>query len=399
MERVDFAVIGGGMAGATAAYELAAHGSVALLERETQTGYHASGRSAAIFIEGYGAPVWRALNGASRAFFDAPPEDHWPDPLLAARGVLEVGTAEDADAVRAEYERIAARGIDIEWVDADGIAERAPSLRADTYVCGYFEPGASDIDVDRVLQGFIRGARARGCMIITGATVTRINHDGAWRIDTPGGTVIAGAVVNAAGAWADELAASSGLARRGLQPKRRTAIAFTPTPPTATPQNGAGTSGSGPDDAHAPVALDDMDDWCMVGDWRETFYYRPLARGQLMASLADETDTPPCDAQPEELDVATLVDTLQRRTRLDIRRPDSAWAGLRTFAPDRNPVIGPDPDDETFLWLAGQGGTGIVGAPAAARLLAALATGASLPSDLTDIELSAITPARLDPLP
>lgn len=375
MTTFDFAVIGGGMAGTSVAYELSKSGTVALFEQEDQCGYHSSSRSAAMFIEGYGSPVWRTLNSVSRLFMDNPPDGFVDHPLLSPRAQLEIGRAEDHDEVRAEYERITATGVAVEWTDGARIAELCPALNPQGWTCGYYEESASDIDVEAMLQGYVRSLRANNGQVFTGSPVNGISKAENWTV-TAGNTVVeAAVVVNAAGAWADEVAAMAGLARRGLQPKRRTAIAF-----------------------QAPDEFRDSDTWCMVGDWGENFYFRPLSAGQLMASPADETDTQPCDAQPEEIDIAIIADQIERNTRLTIPRIDRSWAGLRTFAPDRDPIIGPDPSDPTFFWLAGQGGTGIVGSPAAAQLTAALATGVEMPDHLAAIDVAAMAPVRLDPV-
>ncbi len=376
MTTYDFAVIGGGMAGASVAYELSKTGSVALIERESQCGYHSSSRSAAMFIEGYGSPVWRTLNSVSRIFMDNPPDGFAEHPLLSPRAQLEIGREEDTDAVREEYERIAATGVAVEWTDGARIAELCPALNPEGWTCGYYEESASDIDVEAMLQGYLRLLRANGGHVFMGHAVDGLTRSDHWTVTAGTTTVDAAMVVNAAGAWGDEIARMAGLSARGLQPKRRTAIAFA-----------------------APEQFPNSDTWCMVGDWGENFYFRPLSAGQLMASPADETDTPPCDAQPEELDIAIIADQIERNTSLKIPRIDRSWAGLRTFAPDRDPVVGPDPCDPTFLWLAGQGGTGIVGSPAAAQLTAALATGGDLPDHLASIDIAAMTPSRLEPIP
>ncbi|MGI9407448.1 MAG: NAD(P)/FAD-dependent oxidoreductase [Hyphomicrobiaceae bacterium] len=373
MKIYDFAVIGGGMAGASTAYELARHGSVALIERETQPGYHSTSRSAATLIEGYGTDVWRAIGSASRLFMDNPPDGFAEHPILSPRGDLSVGREDQTDTIRAECDKVSATGVKVELVDAQGVRDLCPTLKPDMWAAGYYEPGAADIDVDALLQGYLRSFRANGGEIFLGTGVEVISKPDDWQVTFGAETIACRTLVNAAGAWADELASMAGLPARGLQPKRRTAIAFA-----------------------APDDMSGSDAWPMVGDFSETFYFRPLSSGQFMGSMADETDSLPCDCQPEELDIAITADRIQNATTMTIPRLDHTWAGLRTFAPDRNPVIGPDPSDETFIWIAGQGGTGIIGAPAAAQLAACIVTGNGIPQHLAGINLEDISPARLE---
>lgn len=372
MQRFDAIVIGAGMAGASAAYNLAEAGRVVVLERESQPGYHTTGRSAAIFTETYGNATIRGLTIGGRGFFMSPPAGFTQTPLLRPRGVLFIGRADQAETLaRAAEEgrRLVPSVHAISAVDACGLV---PVLRADYVAGALLEPDAMDIDVDALHQGFLRGLRARGGEIVTDAAVTALGRAGDdWRVESSAGDFAAPVVVNAAGAWCDVVAGLAGIAPVGLVPKRRTAILFDPP---------------------AEMAIED---WPMVIDADEEFYFKPDA-GKLMGSPADETPSPPCDAQPEELDIAIAVDRIQSAADLDIRRIDHRWAGLRSFVADKTLVAGFEPAALGFFWLAGQGGYGIQTAPAMGRIVAALIAGGGIPSDLADLGVgeAALSPAR-----
>lgn len=369
-ETCDFLVIGGGIAGASAGYELARHGRVILTEKESQPGYHTTGRSAALFAEGYGNAPTRALTRASRAFFEAPPEGFSEAPLLTPRGALIVATAEQMPVLEKAFAETRATLPGVEWLDAAGVLRHAPVLREDYATAGFYNAGERDMDVNAIHQGYLRGIRAAGGKIVTSAGITGLAREGAgWRVETSAGTFSTAVVVNAAGAWADEIAGLAGVARVGLQPKRRTAFTFDAP---------AGV------DVHAlPAVMDVGDNW----------YFRPES-GRLMGSPADEIDSVPCDAQPDEMDIAIAVDRIEQATIFQIRRLASRWAGLRSFVADRTMVAGFAPESKGFFWLAGQGGYGIQTAPAMGRVTASLATGAGLPDDIAGFGIS---PADLAP--
>jgi D-arginine dehydrogenase len=371
MLHADVIVVGSGIAGASVAACLAATRSVILLEAESRPGYHSTGRSAALFSESYGNAVIRALTRASRDFFHRPPADFTAGPLLKPRGSLFIATAGQ----RATLDRFAALPDIVPETRPVSAAEAralCPALRAEYVAAALLEAGSADIDVHALHDGYLRDCRRRGGHIAYGSPVTALAHDGRqWRVDAAAGQFTAPIVVNAAGAWADPLAELAGIAPLGLTPLRRTALLVDPPPHFAT---GA---------------------WPMVIDIDEQFYFKPDA-GSLLLSPADETPTSPGDAQPEEWDVAVAVDRIQAATTLDIRSLKRRWAGLRTFASDRTPVVGFADGSPGFFWLAGQGGYGIQTAPALARAAAALIQHAALPDELRRLGLreSDLSPSR-----
>lgn len=358
----DIAIIGGGMAGASAGYFLAEDASVVLLERESQPGYHTTGRSAALLFEGYGNAVIRAITKAGRPFLENPPEGFAEMPLLSPRGGLLVATEQQGHRLDADAAAAAETGVHVEMLDGGALHAAAPFLRPERIARGLYEPGAVDMDVHGILQGFLRGLRSKGGAIVTDAEVGRLTRNGAvWRVETRAGPVEASIVVNAAGAWADTVAALAGAPSVGLMPKRRTAFTFDPAPGQ------------------------EIDAWPLTAAVDESWYLKPDA-GRLFGSPADETPSEPCDAQPDELDLAIAADRIMTFTTLEIRRFASRWAGLRSFVADKSPVAGYEPTlggrDGGFFWLAGQGGYGIQTSPGMGRLTAALVTGSGIPDDI-----------------
>lgn len=378
MDRTDFLVIGAGIAGASAAYELAGSGSVVVLERESQPGYHSTGRSAALYTQTYGHRVVRAMTVASWEFYTAPPDGFADHPLLTPRGVVMVARPDQVALLDREYREGRRLTPTVERLDRDEVLRRAPFLRPDYPLGAVWEPEARDIDVHAVHGGYLRGLRARGGRVVTDAGVVALaRRDGLWVADTPAGSYAAPVLVNAAGAWADVLAGLAGVRPVGLVPKRRTAITFDPA--FTDPADKAGLAG-----------------WPMVIDIEETFYVKPEA-GRLLASPADETPVEPCDVQPEELDIAILVDRLERTMRFTVPRITHRWAGLRSFVADKILVAGFDSVADGFFWLTGQGGYGLQTAPAMGRTAAALASGRPLPPDVAALGIAEadLSPARL----
>ncbi|MCO5057761.1 MAG: FAD-binding oxidoreductase [Rhizobiaceae bacterium] len=372
-ERFDIAVIGAGIAGASVASELSARHKVVLIEREAQPGYHTTGRSAALFSETYGPAPIRALSRASAAFFRSPPDGFAETALVSPRGVMMVAR-EDQMAALDRLARESAGHDGNRLVDGRAARELVPLLR-EGYARGAFvEANAADIDVHALHHGYLRGFRRNGGALRTDAGVVGIDRSGAsWRIEARGAAFDVDIVVNAAGAWADEIAALAGAGVVGLVPKRRTAMVV-----------------------DAPAGID-PEPWPMVVDIDEGFYLKPDA-GRLLISPADETPSPPCDAQPDEYDVALCVDRIETAFDLRIARIDNKWAGLRSFVADKVPVAGYDMAAPGFFWLAGQGGYGIQSAPALARAAAALVDGRGLPVDIADqgVHADALAPARLE---
>ncbi|HLZ98347.1 MAG TPA: FAD-binding oxidoreductase [Steroidobacteraceae bacterium] len=374
--QYDFIVVGAGIAGASVACELARRGTVCLIEAESRPGFHATGRSAALFAPSYGGREIRAVTRASRAFFDRPPSGFCEHPLLTPRGCLYIARSDQSIRLHQMVDRIRATGGTVGMTTLDEAMARVPLIRAGYLAAAAFDADAMDIDVDALHQGFLRSARAAGARLLTGTAATRIDRrNGLWSLDLPDGatradgSIRAPVLINAAGAWADEVAGACGARRIGLQPLRRTALLID------------------------PPAGADVRNWPAVIDADEEFYFKP-DRTQLLLSPADEIPQAPGDAQPEELDVAIGVERVQSALAIDVERVSHRWAGLRTFAPDRVPVIGYDPDVEGMFWCAGQGGYGIQTAPAMARIAAALIERRHLPAD---VEAEGLTAQDLSP--
>lgn len=372
--QAEFVIIGAGIAGASLASELSSHTSVILLERESQPGYHTTGRSAAVYTEIYGNEAIRALTIASRSFFATPPEGFAEGALWHPRPVVMVGRADQRAEIEEHYQRSVRLVPEVERLDEMAVRRHAEMLRPGYAVGGVLDPHACDLDVHAIHQGFLRTARKAGCEIVTNADVRGLNRTGAgWEVETSAGTVVGRVVVNAAGAWADVIAELAGVRPIGLVPKRRTALIFTPAPPRR------------------------VDHWPAVVDVSEAFYFKPDA-GKVLASPADETPSPPCDAQPEEIDIAIAVDRIGKAVDFTIPAIHSKWAGLRSFVADKTPVAGFDSEVQGFFWLAGQGGYGIQTAPAMARAAAALALEQALPEDVVRLGVApeTLSPGRLE---
>ena len=370
MERFDFLVIGAGMAGAAAAYCLAERGRVAVLEQEDAAGYHSTGRSAAMYMETYGGPLTRGLTTAGRAFLADPPAGFAEAPLLGPQQVLYIGRADQLEALDRLYDENSPLVPSLARLDAAEALGQPVPLREDYVAGGVLEPESLEIDVAALHQGYLRGLRARGGRLLTEAGVSALARNGdLWHAETPAGAFAAPVVVNAAGAWCDAVAALAGVAPIGLEPKRRTAFIF-----------------DGPADGG-------VDQWPMVHDIDDAFYLKPDA-GRLLASPADETPSDPCDAYPEELDIAIGADRIMQAMTLEIRHIRNKWAGLRSFVRDRQPVAGFDVAAEGFFWLAGQGGAGIMTAPALGAITAAVAAGDPVPEEAA---ARGITAAQLSP--
>jgi D-arginine dehydrogenase len=361
-------VVGGGIAGVSIGFELAADRQVLVVDMERTLAYHTTGRSAAMYMAMDGHRAIRGLTTASRSYLDDPPDGAQ---LLTPLPVLFVGRPGREDAVRDLYRELLPIVPEAELLDAEEIVALQPLLRPETVALAVLDPGAMEIDVHALHQGFVRGLRSRGGATVVNERVESASRSGgAWTVKlTSGRTVSAEVVVDAAGAWADQVAETFNVVRVDLRPLRRSAfmVAAPPGPP-------------GP----------------MVEDIDEAFYFKPDA-GRLLCSPADETRQEPRDAKPDELEIARAIEAINEMTALELRHVETSWAGQRSFVADRHPVVGFDPSVEGFFWFAGQGGSGIMTSPALARAGAALLRGEPLPADLGEhgVTEAAISPRRL----
>ena len=348
MTRYDVVIVGAGMAGASLAAEAAGAARVLLIEGESQPGYHSTGRSAAFWSETYGGPLIQPLTSASGRFLAAPPPDFADAPLMTPRGALHVADASGQAALEELAAEFAGSGIALEALDREALMSALPGLR-EGWTQALSEPSCADIDVGGLHAAYLKRARARGATLITDARFEAARRgNGRWLVETSAGPCDATVLVNAAGAWADEVARRAGVRPIGIQPYRRTIVQalVDPAPPADLP---------------------------LVIDAAGRFYFKPEAGGRLWISPHDETACDPCDCAPEEIDIALAIHGLERIVDWRVTRVERKWAGLRSFAPDRLPVYGfAEPG---FFWCAGQGGFGIQTAPAAAELAAALLLG------------------------
>ncbi len=378
MAAFDIAIFGAGIAGASLAWRLAGHRSVALIERESQPGYHSTGRSAALFMESYGPPVVRGLTRASRAFYQTPPAEFAPEPLVKPRGVLYLATPEQSAKLKSSHDNLLPTCPRLTAIDRAATLARVPCLRPEKVLGALYDPDTMDLDVNALHQGYLRGFKASTpsthCELRTRASLVSAKHDGSfWQLEfADGQNLQAKTVVNAAGAWADELARVFGVRPIGLVPRRRSAFTF-----------------------KAPDGID-ASPWPAVVGVDENYYFKPDA-GQLLGSAANADDTHPHDVVPEELDIAMGIHEIESVTTLHIRRPTSTWAGLRSFVPDGEIVIGFDDATPGFFWLAAQGGYGIQSAAGASALADALIRGVSLPDELQreGVKAESVSPRRL----
>lgn len=372
-QTADFIIIGGGIAGAAVGYWLAPHGRVILLEREAQPGYHSTGRSAAMFMESYGTPQVRALTRASRAFFENPPAGFTEVPLLSPRGAMMVATPGQEALLAEHWEALHPLSPSARRLDASATCALVPVLRPDRVVGATFEPDAVDMDVDALHQSYLRGLRRAGGVVICDAEVSALHRTAdQWQVQAAGNTYVAPVVINAAGAWADVVAALAGVRTIGLEPRRRSAMIF------AAPKDQSCSNW--------PLTIGIGEDW----------YFKPDA-GMLLGSCANADPVPPQDVQPEELDIALAIANIEAMATLSIRRPTRTWAGLRSFVADGDLVGGFDPQASGFFWVAAQGGYGIQTSAAMGEACAALARGLPLPQRIADFGLSAdmLSPKRL----
>lgn len=343
----DIAVIGAGIAGASIASAVAEHRSVLMLEAEAQPGYHATGRSAAFWTESYGGPGVQPLTTASREFLVSPPPEYAERGFLEPRGALHIGKTGQgslADRLRAEF---VATSLQFDRLDRAGILTHVAAMRPE-WTVGLWEPECCDIDVAAMHGAYLRHAAKNGASLACNAMLTAARYsEGRWHLQSRSGSYSCDLLINAAGAWADAVAHICAIPSVGITPFRRTVLQIQtdPAPPADLP---------------LVIGLDG------------SFYFKPESGGRIWLSPHDETPAEACDAAPEEIDVALAIDRFEQAVDWQIVRLEHKWAGLRSFAPDRLPVIGCDPANPQFFWAAGQGGFGIQTAPAAAQLAASL---------------------------
>jgi D-arginine dehydrogenase len=371
-QRYDFLVVGAGMAGASIGAELAGYGSVLVIEMEDQPGYHATGRSVAFWAETYGGPGVQPLTSASGPLLRNPDPAFSDQSFLSPRGALHIGTSADGGARDHMVDSFAGAGVEFHRLDAGELGQRIAGLRPE-YSIGLAEPSTSDIDAAALHAAYLSLLRRRGGAVITRAALQGAERGpgGDWRVTTAAGVFSAGIIVNAAGAWADEVARVSGVNPVGITPLQRTVVQL-----------------------RTNQAADVADP--IIVDLALNFYFKAVGQGRIWLSPHDEKPMPPGDAAPEELDVAIAIDRFEHVVDWRIEAVERKWAGLRSFAPDRLPVYGFDGRSPGFFWFAGQGGFGIQTAPAAARLGAALVTGSSPDAAVSHIDVSAYAPGRFD---
>lgn len=361
-DAFDFALVGAGMAGASLAAELAPYARVLVLEAEDQPGYHATGRSAAFWEECYGGPDIVPLTRASGGFLRA-------QGLLRDRGALYVGRAQDAAAMDSFMAEFVPKGVRLERLGREKLEQIVPGIRRD-WCDAIWQPDCADIDVGALHALYLAAARKAGAKLETRARLAAADYSAdSWHLRTHDGRVFrAMQLVNAAGAWADDVAVLAGVEPIGITPLRRTVAQLKISPPP-------------------PVDLP------LVLDIGGRFYFKPES-ARLWLSPHDEEPSLPCDAAPEELAVAEAIDRFEKVVDWAVEKVETKWAGLRSFAPDRLPVYGADPDLPAFIWCAGQGGFGIQTAPAGAALLAAQLLGRPASLDLSGVDPAKYAPAR-----
>jgi D-arginine dehydrogenase len=373
MKSYDVLVIGGGIAGASIGYELADDRSVGLVEMEATLAYHTTGRSVATFLESYGGRTIRLLTTASRSFMQEPP-DGFGRPLLKPLPLIWVAPDRDVDAMNAMYEAVVELVPDMRVLSANEVVEITKVVRPDWVAAGLLEPGASEIDVAALHGGYVGGLRERGGEIHTSAGITEMMRVGdRWHVvDRAGNSYEAAVVVNATGSWCDIVAAVAGAKPVGIHPLRRTVFTI--------------SSPEGIDPLTIPL----------VADVSGTFYFKPEGP-QILCSPADEVPSEPCDARPEEIDIAKAIDVINTATTLGVSHVRSSWAGLRNFVADRSPVAGFDDELDGFFWFVGQGGYGIQISPALAQAGAELVRAGQLPAGLLQrgLDVAALGRKRL----
>ena len=348
-KQSEVIIIGGGIAGVSAGAQLSQYCDVTILEKESTTGYHATGRSAAVFAPAYGNEVVRNLTTASEAFYRSPPAGFTEVPLLKPRDGVFIAS----QAQQQPLANMLNKSSHLSELSADELVQRVPIIDSAQVYGGALDCTGGDLDVDAIVQGFLRQFRSNGGVLICDSEVQHLEwRNGLWHFTTPSAEYCAPTIINAAGAWADEVAMMAGISPLSMKPFRRSALLI-----------------------DAPLEID-ITDWPLVIDVDENFYFKPEA-GQLLISPADETPFGPCDAYPDEMDLAIAIDRVQKISQLEVSKINHSWAGLRTFASDKTFVVGYEPGQEGFFWLAGQGGYGVQSAPALADITCHLICGSN----------------------
>ncbi len=359
MIETDFLIIGGGIAGAGVAYFLAGAGSTMIIEMEDQPGYHTTGRSAAFYAETYGGPKIQPLTTASKSFFMCPPKGFCDVPLLSKLGAIHVFDKEQRSRAEMMAKELSAELPGVALLSKDDVLARAPYLHEEAIDGGVDDPDCGSLDVAALHQGYLKGAKKAGATIMVNAGLeSAVFEDGRWRVKLRHGEIFTKKLINAAGAWADDVAIRCGVSPIGIKPLQRTIVSL------ANPESLVF-------DKKSPVVID-ID---------ERFYFKVEGYGYLV-SPADETPVKPSDAQPDIEDVARAVEYFENSTNSKVENIEAKWAGLRSFAPDRAPVIGYDQHNPEFFWNVGQGGYGIQTSPAWSRAAAGLIVSQKLPDDL-----------------
>jgi D-arginine dehydrogenase len=361
MINLDILIVGGGIAGASLGAEIAAKRRTLLIEAEEHCGYHSTGRSAAFFLESYGGPIVASLSTASAQFLESPPADFAGATFLHLRGALHLSQADWPELPE---------GVVARRIERDELERMVPGIKP-RWIKALLEPGCADIDVAGLHAAFLRQFRRRGGTVQTNARLVGAHREGErWRVALADGSELTAAIiVDAAGAWADSVAETCGASRLGIEPKRRTMV-----------QLRVGRSG--------------VKDLPLVNDSEGNFYFKGESDRSIWLSPHDEIDTDPCDAAPEEIDIATAIDRFEGVVDWPIERIERSWAGLRSFAPDRVPVYGFDPDVAGFFWCAGQGGFGIQTSPAAGKLCGSLLLEEQPDVSIAHIDAAAFSPSR-----
>jgi D-arginine dehydrogenase len=368
MTQIDFLVVGAGIAGASVAAHLAQTHKVVLVEMEDRAAYHTTGRSAARYEPNYGPPPMLALTRASRLFFENPPEGFTSAPLLAPSATLFLETHGQQKATAT----LLASASMLDEIEISDAQKLFPVLRQDYALRSFVDRQTADLDVDLIQAGYMRLLKARGGTVLLSSPLTNaLRKNGQWHVTCGAHHIEATTLVNASGAWGDSVATLCGVTPMGLQPKRRS-IGVVPLP-----------------------ASIDFARWPMVTDVGESWYCKPQS-GKLIVSSADTTPVDPHDAWADDMAIAEGIDRMMTATTLEIEALDHSWGGLRTFAPDGNPVVGFDPHTDGFFWLVGQGGYGIQSAPALSNTAAAMARRLPIPKNCLEHGLNTahIVPER-----